>query len=346
MSFLRQLSVALLLAVVLASAPGLARAQPASPDPPVPPPGTLLDLGGWRLHLHCTGIADDSRPTVILDAGAGGFSVDWSLVQPEVARFTRVCSYDRAGHGWSDLGPHPRTMRQMVWELRTLLDRADVQPPYVLVGHSYGGMLARLFAFTYPSDVVGIVLDESLHESGIRVQRGSVVSRLVDTATGAAVPAVKTSDPLRVADVPPAVRGRLDAAARQMPAHANRPPFDKLPADAQRARVWAFGQVKHWAANDNPYEAEEVAALLARWRDTPHALGDTPLIVLSRGLAPPPGPPGAPTEEEHSRDQAELATLSRAGKHIIAPRSGHAILLDEPAVVIAAIREIVYGTGR
>jgi pimeloyl-ACP methyl ester carboxylesterase len=112
-------------------------------------------------------------------------------------------------------------MRQMVWELRTLLDRADVQPPYVLVGHSYGGMLARLFAFTYPLEVVGIVLDEGLHESDMRVQRGGVVMRLVDTATGAAVPAVRTSDPLRASDIPPDVRGRLDAAARQMPAHAS-----------------------------------------------------------------------------------------------------------------------------
>src|ERR1044071_10040364 len=114
-------------------------------DPPLPPPGRLIDLGGWRLHLNCSGQANSSRATVILEAGAGDFSVDWSLVQPLVAPFTRVCSYDRAGAGWSDLGPRPRTMRQQVWELHALLEKAGATPPFVLVGHSYGGWLARLF---------------------------------------------------------------------------------------------------------------------------------------------------------------------------------------------------------
>src|SRR3989441_5358143 len=114
--------------------------------PPISAPGQLVDLGGWRLHLNCTGHGSASQPTVILEAGAGGFSVDWSLVQPEVARFARVCSDDRAGLGWSDLGPRPRTLRQVVWELHTLLEKADVRPPYLFVAHSYGGILARLFA--------------------------------------------------------------------------------------------------------------------------------------------------------------------------------------------------------
>src|SRR5580692_9072071 len=92
--------------------------------PPFPPPGKLVDVGGWRLHLNCSGDVKPPAVTVILEAGAGDFSVEWSLVQPEVAKFARVCSYDRAGDGWSDLGPGPRTMHQIVYELRTLLDRA------------------------------------------------------------------------------------------------------------------------------------------------------------------------------------------------------------------------------
>jgi pimeloyl-ACP methyl ester carboxylesterase len=125
------------------------RAQTAS-LPAFPAPGRLIDLGGWRLHLNCSGQASSSRATVILESGAGDFSVDWSLVQPLVAPFTRVCSYDRAGAGWSDLGPRPRTMRQQVWELHALLDKAGETPPFVLVGHCYGGWLARLFAATIP----------------------------------------------------------------------------------------------------------------------------------------------------------------------------------------------------
>src|SRR5687768_14490876 len=104
--------------ILLVRPPAVARGQDATTSPPLPPPGRLIDLGGWRVHLHCTGEVRPSQPTVTLEAGSGDFSVDWSLVQPDVARFARVCSYDRAGAGWSGLGPRPRTMRQVVWELR------------------------------------------------------------------------------------------------------------------------------------------------------------------------------------------------------------------------------------
>lgn len=115
----------------------VAQTQDTASSPPYPAPGKLVDLGGWRLHLNCTGEASASQPTVILEAGAGDFSVDWSLLQPRVARFARVCSYDRGGSGWSDLGPRPRTMHQIIWELHALLEKAGDRPPCVLVGHSW-----------------------------------------------------------------------------------------------------------------------------------------------------------------------------------------------------------------
>lgn len=102
-----------------------AEAQSETKQPPLPPTGKLVDIGGWRLHLNCTGEPRASQPTVILEAGNGNFSVEWSLVQPRVAGFARVCSYDRAGAGWSELGPHPRTMRQTVFELHTLLEEDE-----------------------------------------------------------------------------------------------------------------------------------------------------------------------------------------------------------------------------
>src|SRR5258708_2230017 len=123
-----------------------------TPGAPLPAPGRLIDLRGWRLHFNCSGEASPGRPVVILEAGAGDFSVDWTLVQPLVAPSARVCSYDRAGAGWSDLGPRPRTMRQQVWELHAVLEKAGEKPPFVLVGHSYGGWLARIFAETFPAD--------------------------------------------------------------------------------------------------------------------------------------------------------------------------------------------------
>ena len=134
--------------IVLACVASAAHAQGDSTPPPFPAPGRLVDVGGWRLHLSCTGEARPSQPTVILEAGLGDFSVEWSLVQPGVSRFARVCSYDRAGDGWSDIGPHPRTFRQIVYELHTLLERAGVRGPFVLVGHSYGGWLVRQYQST------------------------------------------------------------------------------------------------------------------------------------------------------------------------------------------------------
>src|SRR5262249_22535137 len=153
-------------------------------SPPIPVPGQLVDLGGWRVHLNCAGAVSASQTTVILEAGAGGFSVDWSLVQPEVARFARVCSYDRAGLGWCELGPRPRTLRQVVWELHTLLEKAGVRAPYVLIGHSAGAIYARLYTLTYPSDVAGLVFVDSGHEAGAAVLRNGQMVRLVDTASG------------------------------------------------------------------------------------------------------------------------------------------------------------------
>lgn len=120
-----------------------------------PAPGQLVDVGGYKLHIYCTG---EGSPTVILDAVGGGSSTQWALIQPEIAVTARVCAYDRAGFGWSELGPEPRDAHQQVRELHTLLANADVTGPYVLVGHSYGGRLARVYAAQHPDEVEGLVL--------------------------------------------------------------------------------------------------------------------------------------------------------------------------------------------
>ena len=123
-----------------------------------PPPGTLIDVGGYRLHLYCVG---EGAPTVVLDALFPGTVSNWAWIQPELARTTRVCAYDRAGLGWSDRGPNPRDARQHAGELHTLLAGAGVPGPYVLVGHSLGGLSVRMFADQYPDEVAGMVLIEA-----------------------------------------------------------------------------------------------------------------------------------------------------------------------------------------
>ena len=315
-------------------------AQDAS-VPPLPPPGRLIDVGGWRLHLNCTGKAVPSQPTVILEAGVGDFSVEWSLVQPGVSAYARVCSYDRAGDGWSDLGPHPRTFHQIVYELHTLLEKAGEQPPYVLVGHSYGGWLVRLYGFTYPADVVGMVLVEAGADDPLRMMPNGKVVHASELPAGKTVPPVQTSKPLRESDIPPAALAQIKAGLEKASLTANEPPRDKLPADAQRMRTWALGQVKHVAAAVNPFENEELAGLRAERTKTQYPLGDMPLVVITRGISEETGPESKANEEEHRKDHASVATMSRQGKLIVATKSGHHVQLDEPALVVTTIQQVV-----
>ena len=156
--------------------------------PPFPPPGQLIDIGGWHLHLNCTESSRASQSTVVLESGIGDFSVEWSLVQRGVSKLARVCSYDRAGDGWSEMGPHPRTFHQIAYELHTLLDKAGVKPPFVLVGHSYGGGLVRQYQSIYPSEVAGIVLVEGGVDNPRRILPNGKLGFALDLATGKPIP--------------------------------------------------------------------------------------------------------------------------------------------------------------
>jgi pimeloyl-ACP methyl ester carboxylesterase len=118
-----------------------------------PFPGRLVDVRGFKMHINCVG---QGSPTVILVGGLDDFTITWSLIQPEVAKASRVCSYDRAGLGWSQSSPNRRTSGNMVKELHTLLVNANVKGPHVMVGHSFGGALVQLYAHNYPDEVVGM----------------------------------------------------------------------------------------------------------------------------------------------------------------------------------------------
>ena len=125
-----------------------------------PPPGNLIDVGGFKMHIYCMG---EGSPTVILEALSGGFSSFWGWIQPEVAKQVRVCAYDRAGFGWSENDPEPESLQRTVQNLHTLLKNAGIEGPFVLVGHSIGGLYVREYAALYPQEVVGMVLLDSSH---------------------------------------------------------------------------------------------------------------------------------------------------------------------------------------
>jgi pimeloyl-ACP methyl ester carboxylesterase len=232
-------------------------------------------------------------------------------------------------------------MHQIVYELHTLLEKGGVKPPLVLVGHSYGGWLVRLYASTYRADVAGMVLVEAGADNPLRMLPDGKVVHDADLASGQPIPAVKTAGPLRVSDIPPSVLSQMRAGVADVVRRANEAPRDKLPADAQRMRTWALGQLGHVAAAVNQFEHEELTGLRAERTKSQYSLGDLPLIVLTRGRPEENGPNAKALEEEHRRDHTVIAAMSRNGKLVVAGNSGHHIQLEEPELVIKSIREVL-----
>src|SRR5512134_1235651 len=159
--FKRSLIVLSILVFVLAMAGMIYQTASAEADRRnLPAPGNLIDVGGFKMHIYCMG---EGSPTVILETLSGGTSSYWGWIQPEVAKETRVCVYDRAGRGWSEPDPEPITLGRTVRNMHTLLTNARVEGPYVLVGHSIGGIYVRQFAADYPDEVAGMVLVDASH---------------------------------------------------------------------------------------------------------------------------------------------------------------------------------------
>jgi pimeloyl-ACP methyl ester carboxylesterase len=298
------------------------------------PPGTLVDLGGHRLHLNCTG---KGSPTVVVENGLGDFSINWALVQPRVSSFTRVCTYDRGGYAWSDPGPKPRTFAQLNLELRDALAKLGEHGPFVLVGHSYGGPVARNFAMTYPKDVAGLVFVDAAHE-GLRVGiGGGKTIRLGEGAKGKGIPTAH--EELSASDKP-------TIEAKDLPAELKTPDpmFKVLPDDDQKMQLWAQQQPALYDAEDSEREwsDEYFAKLLA----APQAgtLGAIPVVVLSRAEGGykegDADVPAKQLEQERKDGQAKLVSLSSNSKQVMV-QSGHNMNLEAPDAVTTAIRDVV-----
>jgi len=311
--------------VVLAVSTTLANGRPE-------PPGRLVDLGGHRLHVNCAG---RGSPTVVVETGLGDFSFDWVLVQTRVARFARICTYDRGGYAWSDVGPMPRTFAQINLELHDALHKLGEKGPFVLVGHSYGGPVVRNYAAVYQPEVAGIVLVDSAHE-GLRVRVGPRQTiRLGADAQTREIPAPRES--LIPSDKP----GELPPGPPQpIPLE---PVYQNLPAAEQELHLWAQNLALVNMAEDSQRQWSDQT--FARWLADPKSasLGRIPLIVLTRlegGYSEDLDVPVTQMEQERKEGQERLVELSSNSEQIMV-NSGHSMHLEAPADVTAAIRRMV-----
>ncbi len=300
-----------------------------------PPPGRLVDVGGYRLHLLESGSGD---ATIVLEAGLMSTVLSWSNLQRELARSYRVVSYDRAGLGWSDLGPMPRTANRIVEELHTLLQRAGIAPPYILVGHSFGGLTMPLFAAKYPEETAGVVLvdpvvpaewnppsehDRKLTRVGAQVcRRAALLSRI---GLIRLVSSLLTTSAARIAAhlIRIISRGAPDESGS-----VSSPWFAALPAN-EKAMASVFWVQERFALTiASQLENLPVSAAQMAERGS---VCDKPVVILSAHTAP------------EFRREGHAASAARApfGRHVIAEKSNHWIMQDEPELVIRAIESVV-----
>ena len=273
-----------------------------------PPPGQLVDVGGYRLHINCTGTGS---PTVVIEAGLGDWSTTWrGYVQPEVAKTTRVCTYDRAGMGWSEPGPLPRDAAQFAKELHTLLQNANIPGPYVMVGHSLGGLGVRVFVHDYSAEVSGVVLIESMNSkqstqspAKVQVQSQSRSQPFSLQAALARFGVVRLL--VKLPGIAPSVPANEEAYY----------PLYIRPQSLQATTNESQGM---------PAAGAEAAAV--------KTFGDLPLIVLTAKLN---------SNSDWLERQAELLQLSSNSRQLFAEKSGHNIQVEEPDAAVAAILQMV-----
>jgi pimeloyl-ACP methyl ester carboxylesterase len=282
--------------------PGLCFFLAAAQEPPqLPPPlGRLIDVGGHRVHLYCTG---QGSPTVIV---VGGFSFDWDLVQPEIAKLTRICTYDVSGTAWSDRGP-ASTCPDRTAEIRALLHNAGIKGPFVFTGHSVGGLVSRYYAGQYPGDVAGMVIVDHAFTPRSESLPRSVARH--PTGTGDSPPALIEMTPLILTT-------------------EETSDFNKLPENIRELHRWAASRKP---ALNQADAADDCESRLQSEGSGASSLSSIPLVVVSTANEAP----------GYAKLQSELLALSRNSIQMMANRSFHSVEIDQPDVVINAIRKVV-----
>lgn len=289
------------------------------------PPGQLVDVGGVRLHLNCIG---QGTPTVVMDAGGAAPSITWGLVPSEIAKFTRVCTYDRAGLGWSEPNPRiSRTSQQSVDELQLLLTKAGINPPYILVGHSLGGVNMRLYASQYPKDVVGLVLVDSSHENQVTPEmwrRVKMQSRLYQVFRVVSyVGVLRLIGEMNLLPI-------LEEIKRDMQKYplSVQTLFDTFKSFCYRPHYWATASNELANIQKGFEEVQSVTSL-----------GSLPLIVLSQGSKE--SKMSDERRQQWASLQLDLTKLSSNSQRIIAENSGHFVQLDQPELVVSAVQQLL-----
>lgn len=282
-----------------------------------PPLGKLIDVGGYRVHLYCMGAGS---PTVIVVGGA--FSFDWGLIQPAVAKFTQTCTYDSSGTAWSDPYQKQKNLTpncdERVAEIHRLLQRADIPGPYVLAGFSIGGLIGRLYAEHHPEDVAGMVIvDHAFTDTGSDAPPALPVS--------SKLPSSKTSGEWAMADSPPVL---ISSAPITLGLEDDQN-FRRLSQRDQDLHTWAMSN--HPLRPTTQMAEECSAAVESATQNQPLPFGGRPLIII-RTNNDLPG---------YGKLQAKLVRLSRNSKSVIAEKSSHMVIIDEPELVISSIREVV-----
>jgi pimeloyl-ACP methyl ester carboxylesterase len=295
-------------------------------------PGELIDVGGHRLHVACSGTG---RPPVLLEAGIAASSLSWSTVHPAIARFTRVCTYDRAGLAWSDVASCPRTFDRIVDELGTVLSRVAPDERCVLVGHSFGSFVVRGYAMRHPDRVIGLVLvDPAIEwlipdpERAYRLRRAQRLARVGAWLAHVGIPRACLALLLSGAPSAPQRFSRLfgQTAAQTLARLVGE--VRKLPSDTYPLMQEFWSQPKCYHAMAEHLGAlERDGAAIARI-ETPATI---PTIVISSGDQP----------KDQIDAQRQLAEASHGGRHVVAARSTHWVQFDEPELIVDAIRSIV-----
>ena len=286
------------------------------------------DFPGVSLNLNCVG---QGSPTVILDSGLGVPAAGWDLVMPDLAKFARVCSYDRAGYGWSSAGPMPRTSEQVVKELHALLAASGEKGPFVLVGHSFGGYNVRVYTGKYPAEVAGLVLVDTSHEDQEQLMPSSLRKLMQEQAKE--LDSQRRLTPILIFFGIARLNAEDEGDSKLTKDFRDKMNYLQLQTKFVDA---AFSELKTFSQS-----AEEVRRA--------GNLGDRPLVVLTAGKEPEAKdlPKGVSMEEMREfrktwvNDlQVRQARLSTRGKQIIVPDSTHMIPLERPDTVVNAIHEV------